>query len=307
MEHTYYTADVFTDRAFQGAQIAVFPEASTMPESLMAEIAAELNLSETVFVTDSIIGKEEADRFQLRIFTPQGEIRFAGHPMLAAASALSACGQIKATGTGKKRIIFEQLLGPIEVDLRWSTNAPLFVQFSLAANPIIDRYTPSEVELARVLGLTERDIDSHTYHPRLVSIDRPYLIVPLGSQAAVRAAAFNVEAWSQSSVPALAAQDIFIFSSKTEQVETNFHGRLMGPEIGAKEDPPIGSVMPCFAGYLGDNIELREGTYTFTIDRGTSATRRSVLHVELEHHQGKPSTVSVGGEVVLVSHGTLTL
>ena len=81
MEHTYYTADVFTDRAFQGAQIAVFPEASTMPESLMAEIAAELNLSETVFVTDSIIGKEEADRFQLRIFTPQGEIRFAGHPM----------------------------------------------------------------------------------------------------------------------------------------------------------------------------------------------------------------------------------
>ncbi len=307
MKYAYYTADVFTDQVFQGAQIAVFPAASDLTDDLMALMARELNLSQTVFVMDS--GTSAADLpplFRLRVFTPTGEIDFAGHPMLAAARVLVETGHIDLT-THSAALVFRQNTGDIAANLTQRDGKPLFVQFTLPANPVVDRYTPTEAELARLLGIEERDIDTHTYRTRLVSINFPYLMVPLVSQQAVRNARFNLDAWSQSSAPAMAAQEIFIFSNRTDYQETDFHGRLVGPGIGASEDPPIGSVMPCFAGYLGSHEQMREGTYTFTIDRGTDKTRRSVLHIEMDHHSDKSSTLRVGGEVVLVGECTLNI
>jgi PhzF family phenazine biosynthesis protein len=300
MNHTYYTADVFTDQIFQGAQIAVFPEAGNLTDAQMTLVAAELNLSETVFVTRL----EKTDQFGLRIFSPKGEINFAGHPILATAQALLEAGQIDLSG-GESSLTFLQNTGDISVTVSQNNEQPLFVQFSLTANPVIDYYTPTETELALLLGVDEKDIDRHTFHTRLASIDLPYLVVPLTSQQAVRKARFNLDAWSQSSAPAMAAQEIFVFSGKTENRDTDFHGRLLGPGISANEDPPIGSAMPCFAGYLGDHEHIREGTYTFTIDRGTTDTRRSVLHIEMDYHTDKPTSLRVGGEVVLVSKNTL--
>ncbi len=310
MKYSYYTADVFTDRLFQGAQIAVFPAASDLSDDLMALMARELNLSQTVFVTDSVTNAsgaaDQPARFRLRVFTPTGEIDFAGHPMLAAARVLLETGQI-ALVDNSKSLVFRQNTGDIAVSLTKTDSKPLFVQFTLPANPVVDRYTPSEAELARLLSIEERDIDTHTYRTRLVSVNFPYLMVPLVSQQAVRKARFSLDAWSQSSAPAMAAQEIFIFSNRTDYQETDFHGRLVGPGIGANEDPPIGSAMPCFAGYLGSHEHMREGTYTFTIDRGTAATRRSVLHIEMDHHSGKPATLRVGGEVVLVSECSINM
>lgn len=319
MKYSYYTADVFTNQVFQGAQIAVFPKAESFSDKQMALIARELNLSETVFVAREL---SQRNQFRLRIFTPKGEIDFAGHPILATARALLEAGLIdcatdnsadsSTNNTNKNTskntaLIFQQNTGAINVNLTQKPGAPLFVQFSLIAHPIIDNYTPTEAELARLLGIEERDIDTRTFHTRLASIALPYLIVPLTSQRAVRKARFSLDAWSQSSAPAMAAQEIFIFTNKTDQHDTDFHGRLLGPRVGASEDPPIGSVMPCFAGYLGDHEHIREGTYTFSIDRGTVDTRRSVLHIEMDYHADKPTKLRVGGEVVLVSENSLLL
>ena len=307
MKYSYYTADVFTDQVFQGAQIAVFPTASDLSDDLMALMARELNLSQTVFVMGSVASAaDQPPLFRLRIFSPSGEIDFAGHPMLAAARVLVETGHIDLA-TNSATLAFRQNTGDIAANLTQRDGKPLFVQFTLPANPVVDRYTPTEAELARLLGIDERDIDTHTYRTRLVSVNFPYLMVPLVSQQAVHKARFSLDAWSQSSAPAMAAQEIFIFSNRTVYQETDFHGRLVGPGIGANEDPPIGSVMPCFAGYLGSHEHLREGTYTFTIDRGTDKTRRSVLHIEMDHHSDKPSTLRVGGEVVLVGECTLNI
>ena len=302
MQYTYYTADVFTNEVFQGAQIAVLPQAAEFSEETMASIAAEINLSETVFVT----GSDREGHFRLRIFTPRGEIDFAGHPILATARALVEAGLIGITERAQS-LTFSQNTGDVSVDVAQEAGKPVFVQFSLHASPVVDRYTPTDAELASLLGIQEKDIDSHTYHSRLVSIDLPYLMVPLTSQQAVRKARFSVDAWSQSSAPAMAAQEIFIFTARTSNADTDFHGRLLGPNIGAHEDPPIGSAMPCFAGYLGDHEHIREGTYTFAIDRGTVETRRSLLNIEVDFRTDKATTLRVGGEVVLVSQNTLFL
>ncbi len=302
-KHSYYTADVFTNQVFQGAQIAVFPKAEGFSDQQMALIAGELNLSETVFVNQD---SSQHNQFRLRIFTPKGEIDFAGHPILATARALLEAGLIDMS-CDNTALVFQQNTGAISVNVSQKSGTPLFVQFSLSAHPVIDNYTPTEAELARLLCIDERDIDTHTFHTRLASIDLPYLVVPLTSQQAVRKARFSLDAWSQSSAPAMAAQEIFIFTNKTDQHDTDFHGRLLGPGIGANEDPPIGSAMPCFAGYLGDHAHIREGTYTFSIDRGTSETRRSLLHLEMDYHADKPTKLRVGGEVILVSENTLLI
>jgi len=300
MSFTYYTADVFTETVFQGAQIAVFPAATGMSDEQMSLIARELNLSETVFVSPG----KQAGHFKLRIFTPLKEISFAGHPVLATAKALVEDSLITLTD-GKASVCFQQKAGDLSVNIEQREGEPLFVQFSLSSDPVIDRYTPRASELAALLSIDESDIDTHTFQTRLVSISLPYLILPLASQAAVRKARFDMKAWSQSSAPAMAAQEILVFSNKTDNDDTDFHARLLGPSIGVHEDPPIGSAMPCFAGYLGCHDAIREGTYTFEIDRGTAETRRSVLSIEMDNHADKATALRVGGNVVLVSKNTL--
>ncbi|PCJ37430.1 MAG: isomerase [Cellvibrionales bacterium] len=300
MSFTYYTADVFTETVFQGAQIAVFPAATDISDEQMSLIARELNLSETVFVSPGA----QDNHFKLRIFTPLKEISFAGHPVLATAKALLEDGLITLTD-GKANVCFQQKAGDLSVNIEQRESEPLFVQFSLSSDPVIDRYTPRASELAALLSIDESDIDTHIFQTRLVSISLPYLILPLASQAAVRKARFDMKAWSQSSAPAMAAQEILVFSNKTDNDDTDFHARLLGPSIGVHEDPPIGSAMPCFAGYLGCHDAIREGTYTFVIDRGTVETRRSVLSIEMDNHADKATALRVGGNVVLVSKNTL--
>ena len=300
MSFTYYTADVFTETVFQGAQIAVFPAATGMSDEQMLLIARELNLSESVFVSPGA----QDNHFKLRTFSPLKEISFAGHPVLATAKALLEDGLI-TLADGRASVCFQQKAGDLSVNIEQREGEPLFVQFSLSSNPVVDRYTPRASELAALLSIDESDIDTHTFQTRLVSITQPYLILPLASQAAVCKARFDMKAWSQSSAPAMAAQEILVFSNKTDNDDCDFHARLLGPSIGVHEDPPIGSAMPCFTGYLGSHDAIREGTYTFVIDRGTTETRRSVLSIEMDNHADKATALRVGGNVVLVSKNTL--
>ena len=94
MEYAYYTADVFTNTIFQGAQIAVFPHASEFDNTRMQLIARELNLTATVFVFPS---EEQTNTFRMRIFSPLAEIQFAGHPINATAHVLASIGDIDLT------------------------------------------------------------------------------------------------------------------------------------------------------------------------------------------------------------------
>jgi len=299
MNHTYYTLDVFTDSPFQGAQIAVFPHAETLDEALLPIIAKELNLSETVFIFPT-----DSDAFQLRTFSPHGEIDFAGHPVLAAGHVLVETGQITLADKNTA-VTFKQNTQDLTVNISKTDDDTCPVQFTLQSNPIVDRFTPTKKELAAVLSLNESDIHDSDFQTLLVSCGLPYLVVPVISQDAVRKARFDAKAWSQSNAPAMAAQEVILFTSKTSSADTNFHARLLGPKIGQHEDPPIGSSLPSFTGYLAWHDHLRDGTYTFTIDRGTLETRRSILNVEMDKRSGRALTLRVEGQSVLISKNSL--
>src|SRR5580698_3923825 len=86
MRYHYFVADVFTDRPLEGNQVAVFREASKIAPGLMQATARELKLAETVFV----LPPEHGGDAHVRIFTPQAELPFAGHPILGTAFVLGS-------------------------------------------------------------------------------------------------------------------------------------------------------------------------------------------------------------------------
>ena len=117
----FYTLDVFTDQAFGGNPLAMFPDATKIPEEALQSIALEMNLSETVFVYPPTDPKHTR---RARIFTPVYEMPFAGHPTVGCAFALAALGEIPLAG--EARIVLEEGVGPVPVLIRGQFKRPEF-------------------------------------------------------------------------------------------------------------------------------------------------------------------------------------
>jgi len=301
MKYQYYIADVFTRQVFNGAQIAVFPNADGLGDVEMQKIANEMNLWETVFVFHP-----GGDLRKLRMFSPKAEVDFAGHPIIATAYVLGLCGDIKLDDPVTP-VVFEQNAGPIEVNITAENGKPMFVQFTNKVSSIIDRFAPTDEELATVLSIPQADLDHIKYSARLVACGMPYLVVPVWKYETVRKARFNYAAWSRSAAPQTAAQEILLFAPKTPYSDSDFNLRLLGPHIGHDDDPPVGAAVPAFASYLCSFEQTRKGTHTFAVDRGDENSRRSVINIEMDHKGKAQLTLRVGGSAVIFAEGTVFL
>jgi len=302
MNYTYYITDVFTNQAFNGAQVAVFPEAEDLSNLQMSLIARELNLTETVFLS-KIENKD--NHFRMKMFSPSGEIDTAGHPIIAAAYTLASCDKLNVSD-GYTPVIFHQNAGEIQANVTFADNKPNFIQYNRKVSPIVDYFTPTEAESASFLGIDSAYIDNKKYSTRLVSCGVPYLVIPTFYYETLREAKFDVAAWSQSIAPQLAAQEILLVSPKTPSQDSDFAVRLVGPNIAFNEDPPVGSSIPALAAFLCSFDHMQKGTYTFSVQRGDEKTRRSIINLEMDHKGEDTLNLRVGGEAVMVSEGQFT-
>jgi trans-2,3-dihydro-3-hydroxyanthranilate isomerase len=303
MTCNYYITDVFTKQAFGGAQVAVFPDASGLEKEQMAIMAKELNLTESVFVVPS---EETDDSYRMYVFTPNGEVDFSGHPIIATGFVLASSGVITLEGTNTA-LTLQQNVGPIDVTISGAGNKPEFVQFSRQFSSIVDRFAPRDIELAQILSIAPELIDNKHFTARLVFCGAPYLVVPVHSYEAVREARFDFNAWSQSVAPQTTAQEVLLFSRNSAHQDIDFHCRLLGSKIAHYDDPPVGTAMPALAAYLCSYDHIREGTYTFSVDRGEVKSRRSVLSLEMDKKAGQLKTLRLGGEAVLVAEGSMKI
>src|SRR3954467_15606200 len=96
-----YVVDAFTDTLFGGNPAAVCPLQDWLSDYLMQKLAAENNLSETVFFV------QEGDHYRIRWFTPVTEVELCGHATLASAHIM-----LTELGYTKDEIIFDSLSGP---------------------------------------------------------------------------------------------------------------------------------------------------------------------------------------------------
>jgi trans-2,3-dihydro-3-hydroxyanthranilate isomerase len=301
MNVPYLTVDVFTNRRFGGNQLAVFPDASAIAPELMQPIAREFNYSETTFVLPPTDPKHTA---RIRIFTPGGELQFAGHPTVGTAYVLASIGRIPLT-KDLTRIVFEEGVGPVPVAIRSSNNVPTFAQLSVAQLPV---HTPAPATpdvLAAMLSLTAADL-SPDMPAEAVSCGTPFLFVPLRDRRAVAKARVNTQLWD-ATLRGFITDKVFLFALDAELPGSQVRARMFGPGSGIPEDPATGSASVGLGGYLAIRDPRSDGTLTWRVEQGFEMGRPSILDVEVDKQSGKVTAARVGGESVLVCEGRMDL
>jgi len=107
---TFYIVDVFAEKKYSGNQLAVFKNAKALSDNEMQRIAKEMNYSETTFILSE---EKRNSGYDVRIFTPEKEVPFAGHPTLGTAYVI----QREIIKKPVEKIILNLKIGQIPVSL----------------------------------------------------------------------------------------------------------------------------------------------------------------------------------------------
>jgi trans-2,3-dihydro-3-hydroxyanthranilate isomerase len=300
--HRYLTADVFTDVAFGGNQLAVFPDARGIPEHRLQDVAREFNFSETTFVFPP---SDPAHTRQVRIFTPGRELPFAGHPTIGTAHVLAAIGDVPLTGA-TTFIVLEERVGPIPVRIRAEDGRPVHCEMSVAKLPEEGPPAPSREALAEAIGLSPDDVLDGEWAPRGWTCGVPYLFIPVRDRGAVARSRVKPDAWDRA-LPGTWAPEVFVFSRDGERPDSDLHARMYAPGFGIGEDPATGSAAAAMAGYLARRAPRADGTLRWRLEQGFEMGRPSILEIEADVTRGEVTAVRVGGGTVLVCEGTMLI
>jgi len=298
----FYTTDVFTQKQFGGNQLAVFPDARAIPESLMQPIAREFNFSETTFVLPP---KDPKHTRRVRIFTPGGELQFAGHPTIGTAVVLATIGEIRLSGAVTP-IVLEEGVGPVPVSIKAEKGKPGFTQLSVAKLPEFGPPPPSPKELARIVGLDPSDVLTGEFSSEAVSCGTPFLFVPLKNRNALARASARADDFA-AVLKGYWTEHVFYFCNEPELAGSHYRARMFAPGIGVGEDPATGSAAVGFGGYLAKRDPRTDGTLRWVIEQGFEMGRPSLLEVEVDKRAGKVVAARVGGYAVMVSKGEFSI
>ncbi len=310
--YKFIQLDVFTDTAFAGNPLAVFPEAEGITDKQMQQIAREMNLSETVFAMPS--EHEEALR-RLRIFTPSTELPFAGHPIAGTWNCLAQEGVVAPPegGTGWVHIKHEVGIGVLPVEIEFKHGEPVRVVMTQGKWEIRGEVDDGheQADIARALGLSREDLDE-SLPIQAVSTGNTMLLVPIRSLADLGNCHPNQnlldEIFARSEVLS-GGTGCYAFTRETIEVgAARAHARFfVGMNIG--EDPATGSAAGPLGGYLvyhdATRVDPVDGVYKFAIEQGDFINRPSRIELEVRGAPGKVEEVRVGGASVVVARGVL--
>lgn len=299
MEYQFVQVDVFTRDIFGGNPLAVYPNAEGLNREEMQRIAREMNLSETTFVFPP---KSSEANFKVRIFTPQREIPFAGHPVIGTCFVLADQGRI-GPKEGKRVMRLELGLGVFPVEVVFLGGEPVFVKMEQRSPEFMGAYAEVEL-LARLLSLPVEKLDLLKGPAEVVSTGLPFLIIPLTSQRALSQAKINP------SILETVAQELetsLVAPFTMEGMGGNrIRARVFAPLHGVPEDPATGSAAGCFGSYLVKHGLIKgEPLTTVEIEQGMDIHRPSLIHVELAVEEKTIERVWVAGSVVRVLEGTI--
>ncbi len=283
----FYIVDVFAEKKYAGNQLAVFRKAEPLRGEEMQQLAREMNFSETTFI---LRDEPTANGFDVRIFTPEEEVPFAGHPTLGTAHVIR--NEILKSKT--EALILNLKAGKIPV-----TFAPDGNSWMKQIAPVFGKQHEAQT-VAAILGLPVADIDAR-YPVQEVSTGLPFFIVPLKTLTSLQAAkidrdkyfAFIKDSW---------AKGILVFCPQAHEAGNDISVRVFVDYFGVPEDPATGSGNGCLAGYLvthryfgGDRIDIRS-------EQGYEIGRPSLLHLKAEAGGGQIH-ISVGGRSITVAKG----
>jgi trans-2,3-dihydro-3-hydroxyanthranilate isomerase len=287
MSFDFVLVDVFSDRAFGGNQLAVFPDATGIAGETMQRLAREFNFSETTFVLPPT---DPSCTCRVRIFTPNQELPFAGHPTVGTAAVLASL-------RGEKEFVFEEGIGPVEVAVDGAT-----IRFRLQS-PRYDSSpeAPPAAAIAAALSLPQDAIADCWYG----GVGLKFCFIRLASPDLVDRAVLDKAAWT-SGVAGGWGRELYFFAGDFRD-GARLHARMFGPGVGVDEDPATGSACASLIASLAARSPEPDGTYRFGVDQGVAMGRPSALEGTAAKEGGEITEVTVGGSATIVGHGTMTL
>ncbi|WP_416838311.1 PhzF family phenazine biosynthesis protein [Haloferax sp. DFSO52] len=287
--NAFHIVDVFATAKYAGNQLAVFEDADTLTDDQMAALAKEMNYSETTFVE----GGSPEDGFDVRIFTPGGEIPFAGHPTLGTAAVL------REHFDAGDEVTLNLGVGPIPVEVRtedgdeayWMTqNEPEFGE-------ILDHEM-----IAEVLSLDVSNLDTD-WPVQVVSTGLPAVMIPLHDRDALGRCEVDPAAY-RTFLDEVGVDNLFPFCPDPRDDANDIAARMFAPGHGVPEDPATGSANGNFAGYLARHRYFGDSEIEVTVEQGYEMGRPSHLFLEASD-DGDEVTIRVGGAVEFVAEGSL--
>ena len=289
IKKNYRLMDVFSKIKYSGNPLAVFMDASSISDMEMQKIAAEINYSETTFITDS---SHDGKNFHVRIFTPAREVEFAGHPLIGTGYIIRKY----LAGGRPDPIILQTKSGPVEVHFPFAgEDDPVFIK---QHNPQFGEMH-SKNNFASILSLSEDEISPD---PEIqdVSTGLPCTVVPLGSLESLKKIKINKEIY-MNYVSNRYSRVILAFSRETYEKHHDISVRVFAPYYGVEEDAATGSANGALAAYLLKNSSER--ALNLVSGQGYEMNRPSQLFLKAEW-SGDVIHVETGGSVVEVGEGS---
>ncbi len=282
----YDVVDVFTDTPYAGNPLAVVLDSDDLPMAALQALAREFQLSETAFPQRP--DRADAD-YRLRIFTPQVELPFAGHPSVGTAWVLARRGRVspgvlrQSCGAGLLSLTVAP--GPGRVQLTGGTPR--------AGAPV-----PAEPLLAAV-GLSPADLAGPAPRACGAGLDFGYLCV---RDDAVARAEPDHRALRRLAGSGAAPAGLSVFGWAAGVA----HARVFAAEVGVSEDPATGSAALGLGVWLvAAGLLPGEGESAYVVRQGGEIGRPATLDCGVEAAGGRARRVRVAGSVVPIASGEI--
>jgi trans-2,3-dihydro-3-hydroxyanthranilate isomerase len=298
--YRYLHLDVFTDRVLTGNQLAVFLAPQGLSDEEMMLIAREINFSETTFVLPAEAGGTD---FRVRIFTPAGELDFAGHPTIGTAFALARAGKI---APGKARVVLGEGIGPVPLDLDWE-GPELRFAWMYQLEPTFGKTVDDLAAVAKALEVQPSDTEATGLPVQEVSCGATFLFVPMATRAAVdRASLDRAALGGLLEKRQMQRRGVFVFSKEPGGDDATVYSRMLS--FRGIEDPATGSASGPLGAYLVHHgVVPREKAREILSRQGVKMGRPSRVHISIGLEGDAIQEVRVGGASVFVGEGTIEL
>jgi len=284
--------DVFSDRRFEGNQLAVILDGRGLRDDQMQSIARETNLSETTFVLPREPGIERTSGVRVRIFTVVEELPFAGHPTLGTAFALRGKSQAE-------QITLDLNVGPVTVRFEDGNGESSFgemTQIDPNFGTVHDR-----TSVAQATGLQIEDFDPNL-PIETVSTGVPFVVTPLRSLERIK----NLRLDQSRATEYLSKTDgkfFYFVCRETVNRDARLHARMI---FYNGEDPATGSAAGCATAWMAAH-DVAKPEERVLIEQGIEMRRPSKIFVRASKRDNRIVNVRVGGHAVEVIRGELFL
>jgi trans-2,3-dihydro-3-hydroxyanthranilate isomerase len=302
MGHKFYILDVFTKEAYSGNQLAVVEGADDLDETAMLAITREFGFSETVFLQTPSNPIASA---RARIFTPEQEIPFAGHPTVGTAVMLGEMKNRQSQIAADQLLLLEEGLGMVRCAVSVVPGAVTYAEFDSPALPTTHEDVP-ELDLvadALSLGCEEIGFENHKISSAELSVR--FLFVPVRNEAVLNRVKPDFSYWEEA-FDVFQPLGVYAYCRDEGGAKPGFNARMFAPDLGIMEDAATGAAAVAFASVI-ERFDLGSHKFYETrIEQGRKMGRPSLMKLEIEIADKKPRMIRLGGHAVRVAEGTLS-